>query len=116
MSCVLFLSVYQSMLWGHRACSNKSSLRLRYFRRFGALRAQCSRRSRRDSGVAFRILSWVFRQRYTPSAVTAGSTTERSTTVRTPCRASRRWYRISPSSRKRFSTMLWLTLPVAGLR
>ena len=39
-SCVLFLSVYESMLWGHRACSSKSSLRLRCFRRFCALRAQ----------------------------------------------------------------------------
>ena len=39
-SCVLFLRVYESMLWGHRACSNQSSLRLRCFRRFFALRAQ----------------------------------------------------------------------------
>jgi len=38
-SCVLFLTVYESMLWGHRACSNKSSLRLRCVRRFCGLRA-----------------------------------------------------------------------------
>jgi len=59
-SCVSFLRVYESMLWGHRACSNKSSLRLRCFRRFCALRARWSRRSRCDSGVAIRILCWVF--------------------------------------------------------
>ena len=39
-SCVLSLRVYEGMLWGHRACSNKSSLRLRCFRRFCALGAQ----------------------------------------------------------------------------
>jgi len=33
-SCVLFLMVYECMLWGHRACSKESSLRLRFFRCF----------------------------------------------------------------------------------
>jgi len=36
----MFLRVYDCMLWGQRAYSNESCLRLRYFRRFGALRAQ----------------------------------------------------------------------------
>jgi len=62
------------MLWGHRAYSNKSALRLRYFRRSCALRALWSRRSCCFSGVALRILCWVFRRGYTPSAVRAGST------------------------------------------
>jgi len=39
MSCVLFLRVHECMLWGHRAYSNKSALRLRQFRRSDELRA-----------------------------------------------------------------------------
>jgi len=80
-TCVLYLRVYECVLWGHRACSNNSSLRLRYFRRFGALRAQRSRRSWCDSGVAFRILCWVFGRGYTSSAVRDGSTTRFSPTT-----------------------------------
>jgi len=74
-SCVLLLRVHECEFRRHPASSNKSALRLRYFRRSGALRDLRSRVLCCFFSATLCILCWAFRRGYTPPALRAGCST-----------------------------------------